>query len=739
MVVLVHGLPAAEPARVEAPGPKSFSDLTGPWQLFVDDHLIDSMSQLVRRYHPFQKHDANPLNYPSDKIGRGTVLPDPEGKGYRRWVNANTMATSADGLTWARSVRLKRDSQESRGNISVIHTPWDEGREYKMIGTGDDPVQKQKKDPLNNGGGRYGAYSSDGIHWKELSDRPLFPDRSDTGLFAWDPHRRRYFGAPKIWTHVRGFQRRCVGLSAGEEFTPGWPTAELILAPDEQDDHWATRPGQRTEFYNLSPFAYESMYLGLLEVFRNTDGWKDGPIHIELVTSRDGIHWKRVAGERKPILPNGPPGSWDAGMVKVPNHPLVEGDGIKLFYYGTSETHGFARKEYETYGMEDRRKRGLGLATLRKDGFASLDAGAKAGTLTTRILKNPGAALAVNYKTSGGWLKVEVLDPDGKPVPGYRLDDCLPLSGDSTNQAVAWKEHTELPRRPLRLRFEMQNASLYSFTGGPDLKVDGIDPGLAVLHTFEGADRLQQDGAQALYFHNAVLVDDDRSLAGQSEVAAFGKSEAMFLPPTSQHALKLIGETAYAGKGAVPWTYLEIDGTFRLGEQFTLAAFVKPAGKGPMRLFSSWEPYPVRVNEAPYEREGHAGMKELRFDIDPRGGSSSGCMRLVVHGKEVTAKGKFDDGEYHHLAATYDNGAVKLFLDGEQVGAGTVPGGAITLLTNLHAGGDPGPLTNRSAGNPAVDQFVGLVDDLLILGRVLPAEEISRLSKQGGARFFGLP
>ena len=87
-------------------------------------------------------------------------------------------------------------------------------------------------------------------------------------------------------------------------------------------------------------------------------------------------------------------------------------------------------------------------------------------------------------------------------------------------------------------------------------------------------DRLRQDGAQALYFYNAVLVDDNTAYAGKTEEAAFGKSEAIFLPHNHSHAQKLIAQTAYQGKGAIPWTYLEIDGTFRLGKQFTLAAFV---------------------------------------------------------------------------------------------------------------------------------------------------------------------
>ncbi|MBW3540731.1 MAG: LamG domain-containing protein [Planctomycetes bacterium] len=716
--------------------PRGFGDLTGPWQLFVDDFPIESRSRLTRRYHAFQKHAENPLDCLSNKIGRGTVLPDADGAGYRKWVNANSLITSADGLNWTASVRLTRDSRESRGNISVIHTPWDRGREYKMIGTGYDPRQLQTKDPLNKGGGRYGSCSRDGIHWTELADAPLFRDRSDTGLFGWDPHRRRYFGTPKIWTHVRGFQRRCVGFSASEDFGRGWPTAELMLVPDVRDDRWVTKPGQRTEFYSLSAFAYESMYVGLLEVFHNTDGWKDGPIFIELVTSRDGLRWQRTAGEREPILPNGPSGSWDAGMIKVPNHPLIDGNSIRLYYYGSSETHGFGRKEYDTYGREDDRVRGLGLATLRKDGFASLDAGAETGTVTTRVLRNPGGALAVNYRASG-WLRAEVLDGSGRPLPGYGLEDCVPLQGDSTNQTVRWEKHRYLPRRPLRLRFQMQNASLFSFSAGPDLEVERIEPELGVLFTFEGdpgtsaTDRLAEDGSQGLYFHNAVQVDDNGTRAGRAESAAFGESEAMFLDPRSQHGLRLCAETAYQGRGAVPWSYLEIDGTFRLGEQFTLAACVKPKSVGTMRCFSAWEPYAVRTNEPPYERHGPVGMKELIFDFDSGGEADFGCLRLVVHGREIQGRGSFSDGGWHTIAATYDAGRVKLFLDGQEIGAGTVPEGPVTLLTNLHVGGDPGPLTSLSRGSASLAPLIGAVDDLLVVGRAMTTEELRRLSQHG--------
>src|SRR5262249_13158272 len=152
----------------------------------------------------------------------------------------------------------------------------------------------------------------------------------------------------------------------------GWSPAQMILIPDLADDRWATEPKQRTDFYSFSAFAYESMYLGLVEVFRVTDGARaeslrrdaaDGHIHIELLTSRDGARWRRL-DNRDPVLPVGALGAWDAGMIKIPNHPVVDGDKIKLLYYASFYSHAYGRGGYPTRGHDEDKQSALGLAVL---------------------------------------------------------------------------------------------------------------------------------------------------------------------------------------------------------------------------------------------------------------------------------------------------------------------------------------------------------------------------------------
>lgn len=111
------------------------------------------------------------------------------------------------------------------------------------------------------------------------------------------------------------------------------------------------------------------------------------------------------------------------------------------------------------------RSSGIGLATLRKDGFVSLDAGQKPGTVTTRLLKQAAGVLQINADADAGSVRVEVLDAAGKVWPGYSASDCVPMTTDGTDQTITWKSHSTLPNSEsgLRLRFVISNASLYSF------------------------------------------------------------------------------------------------------------------------------------------------------------------------------------------------------------------------------------------------------------------------------------
>jgi hypothetical protein len=461
---------------------EQLGDLTGPWVLMVDDHAVAQKEDVTRTYHAFDKHPGNPIMV-ADKPWEGTtaylygtVLPTEKGDGYRMWYHSwfdgayrMLYATSEDGLTWEKPELGLVDYDGSTANNilfrrthenhspQVMHTPWDGDpqRRYKFI-----YFEYGRTPPRFTKTGYYGMTSPDGVHWDDVKHRPvLLDDPGDVGNFVWDPLKKRYIGWPKKFTEVRGYRRRCVGYSETTDFA-SWPTTKMVLTPDEFDDRWVTEDSAKdahTDFYGLCGFAYESMYLGFLWVFPITDGKNDGPIFVELVTSHDGVHWERQEKPRPPILPLGPDGAWDDGMLFTPNHPLVEDGLIKLYYGGFDVTHSAGGGNAA-----------IGLATLRKDGFASLNAGEEVGSITTKPLTGAKGPLSVNYRARDGWLKAEMLEKDGKVVPGYGRDDCTPLTGDSIDAQVTWGAKTELPETdaPLRVRFLLRNAGLYSFKAG---------------------------------------------------------------------------------------------------------------------------------------------------------------------------------------------------------------------------------------------------------------------------------
>ncbi len=478
MLVVLLG-PAAQQGRAAG----SLDDLTGPWQLFVDDFPVAGRTNVVRTYHPFQKYTNNPVlvtdrPWEGPVYLYGTVLPNETRTGYRMWYHTlrpddtnndgslELYATSPDGVTWTKPILNLRSWHGSTANnmyftrptaggmTSVMQTPWDTAPNqlYKFMNREE--------------GGYYAGWSPDGINVTDAPNNPVFTGGSDVGQFCWDPHTQRYLGYVKNNSYVNGLKRRSVALTTTTNIAT-WPVESLILEPDTIDDRWVPAGTvQRTHLYGLSAFPYESMYIGFLWIFRATDpeGYYVGPCFVELVSSHDGVHWTREEGDRPPLLPLGPDGSWDDGMIFTARAPIVEGDTIKLWYGGFDQVHGFPL--VQTAGS-------IGLATLRKDGFASLDAGTAVGTVITRSVSGAAGPLRVNYQAAGGWLKVEVLDPSGDVVPGYSQADCAALTADSVSQLVTWTAHAELPvGMPfLRLRFILQNASLYSFMAGSGVMV----------------------------------------------------------------------------------------------------------------------------------------------------------------------------------------------------------------------------------------------------------------------------
>ena len=160
--------------------------------------------------------------------------------------------------------------------------------------------------------------------------------------------------------------------------------------------------------------------------------------------------------------------------------PLIVGDEIRVYYVAEDEAHALARQDVslQTHALSRaevpldeqswlRRRRGYGgLATCRRDGFVSLDAGSAPAELVTKAFRCRGDRLVLNADASKGEVRVELMDSGGSPIAGFEESDSDPLEKDSPRQVVTWRGRSDLSSldgKVVKIRIVMNNARLFSF------------------------------------------------------------------------------------------------------------------------------------------------------------------------------------------------------------------------------------------------------------------------------------
>jgi len=460
-------------------------------QLFVDDFLIERTT-LKRTFHSAEYHADNPVLKPEktwETKGKsnvafpysGGVWHDPADNLFKMWYVVGNegwktywfgYATSTDGVHWDKPAlkEIKGRRKELDGTNVVLDIRHHDSCTFWLDHTSD-PRARFKYFTTEQRGGWHYTYrtSADGIHWSEpVASKGIWGDR--TTVFC-NPFRKVWCLSQRIHGGDVGRARaymedpdprklieklsRNAGLSAGGE-SVFWTNADDLDPRNPVDKYKGIKP----QLYNLDATPYESLMLGFYTIWTGPDNHtvaREGlqkRCDVLLGFSRDGFHWDRPSRERF-IAASWKEGSWNYGNIQSAGGGcLVVGE--KLYFYVS------ARAKDATGGHG---KGSTGLATLRRDGFASMDAGSKGGTLTTRPLTFKGKHLYVNVDCPKGELKAEVLDKDGTPIEPFTLGNCKPVSCDKTLAAVTWKgsDLSTVSGKPVRFRFTIGNGSLYSF------------------------------------------------------------------------------------------------------------------------------------------------------------------------------------------------------------------------------------------------------------------------------------
>ena len=459
-------------------------------QLFVDDFLIERTS-LSRTLHRAEYHPANPVLRPekpwelTDPVSERTkrtpnpaamvfsdgVFFDPADRLFKMWYmggygGTTCLATSADGITWTRPTFDVVAGTNIVSNISRdSSTVWldlnetNRAHRYKMS------MWYEKAISL--------FVSPDGIHWTLAGRTGPAGDRS---TFFYNPFR-------KVWVFSVRADENASGSISGR-FRRYWEGQNFLDASDwrgmapvawvKADTSDFARPDAQSapELYTLDGAGYESLMLGFFSIWRGESNVREKINEVTLGFSRDGFHWHRP--DREAFLPvSETPGSWNyANVQSAGGGCLIVGDRLHIYVSGRQGVPGSDQPGVCT----------TGLATLRRDGFASMDwmpgqmrvhrkidDPSGAGVLITRPLTFSGAHLFVNADLEGGELRVEVLSESGDVIAPLSRSNAVPITGNATRHAVVWKDGSiaAVAGRPVRLRFIVTRGRIYSFWVSP--------------------------------------------------------------------------------------------------------------------------------------------------------------------------------------------------------------------------------------------------------------------------------
>lgn len=505
-------------------GSTQVTDIGSRLELFVDDSLIETMKGDVslelhrpeRRETVFNTDAA----WEGNASGFQSVFQD--GQKFRIYYRGGhytncgpsaqalpehpwflCLAESDDGIHWRRPELGLFEFNGSRAN-NIVLTPeavadieGDPAHTATFIDHNPDCPPDQRYKIVIVGKKPRGLHllgSGDGINFRLLTTEPAVTEGAfdSQNLAFWDPAHGVY----------REYHRQFRGGKMDVHAVRGIMTAsspDILSFPEPQ---WLTYTGCEDcaddQLYTnqVQPY-YRAPHILMGFPHRYVDrGWSDPTLDLPdlderlarashhprygtavtdatFMTSRDGVTFHR----------------WPEAFIR-PGPRLTESwvYGDNFVVWGMLQTRADledAPDEISLYANDSYwTDTGTGIRryALRMDGFVSVNAPRSGGELLTRPLQFSGGNLALNFDTSAaGSIRVEIQDAGGNPIEGYSLDNCPPIFGDSIRHIVRWRDRggdlRQLQGRPVRLRFVLRDADLYSMQFVP-YQPDPVRPDL---------------------------------------------------------------------------------------------------------------------------------------------------------------------------------------------------------------------------------------------------------------------
>ena len=495
-------------------------------QTFIDSVVIESAQDVTRRWHTPEKLGDEPVlkrDKPWEHVTYFTysnyaVLLDPEDGLFKCWYedleqipgsfakshvghySRQLYAESEDGVHWVkpefdvvevdgRKTNIVLGSKEygEVHSTSVVIDPHPTGREDRFRAL----FSHMWEDEAGSANRIECAHSADGIHWTIYDELPRFgmsgAQLNDVSVLFYDEDAREFVQNTRHFLQWAGdidlrnpinrssflgpvephnpltYNQRRMWQTRSHDFIH-WSELVPVAATDDEDN-------LDESYYGMAQFKLGNLYLGTVGVLRAVDNEMD----VQLLSSRDGIRWTNT-NKRQPFLAPRGGGYWDAYMNSLSSPPIEVGDELYFFHGGTSAHHDWWLCDGEDLDLPESDlpgnvAYGLGLAKLRKDGYAGLYANrVREGIVVTRGVISLGTKLVINARCApGGQIRVEIASRKDEVLGDCTKENCDPFTGDSTAHTVTWRGDSRIPAGQVeetywrKIRFFLREAELFSF------------------------------------------------------------------------------------------------------------------------------------------------------------------------------------------------------------------------------------------------------------------------------------
>jgi len=423
-------------------------------ELFVDDYLIDTMNGLRQELHPpIPREIALTFDAPWEgpTTCYATVFRDDdrcrlcyrgsnhEGPDFHQ---VTCYAESPDGLHFARPNLGLFEWNGSKENNIVWRSPGEHNfAPFLDANPACKPAERHK---ALAGGPLIALASPDAIHWQMMQKEPVITEGAfdSDNLAFWGTVRGEYVCYLRDFAEGVRTIRRATSLDFVHWTGPEW--LDYGDAPKEQLYTNAITPYFRApHLYFGFPKRFVPERKAVPE--HPFEGLSDGVF----MCSRDGLHFRRYLEAF--IRPGLDRSNWtERNMMPATGLIATSPEEISIYWV-------------ENYRHDTCRLR---RGTIRTDGFVSVHADYSGAELVTKPLTFSGKQLVINYSTSAvGSVRVELQDDSGQAIPGFALADCPEVYGDEIEHVMVWRAGSDLSAlagKPVRLRFAMRDADLYS-------------------------------------------------------------------------------------------------------------------------------------------------------------------------------------------------------------------------------------------------------------------------------------